>query len=400
MKNILMLTPIYPADDIEKGSTPVVHYFTKEWVKLGYNVVVMHYVVNFPSFLVFLLRPFFKLISSKEGYAVRSHCVKYREYQLDGVSVCRIPLFKYRPHSRYSEKEILKAVSKTLDYCSKRNFIPDQICAHWVNPSFDIMHRLKGIFKVPTCYVAHDTGKDLLKLYRDEVNSFINETDVIGYRSAHIKELFEKNFNCSEKKNFMCYSGIPEDFLALPQKTKNFDHVLNFIFVGSLIERKYPAEIIPAVKAAYGNEKFTITYIGKGEEQKKIQCYAKKFNCEENICLHGYLDRKKVVEELCKNDVFIMISRKETYGLVYLEAMAAGCIVIASKNEGFDGIIQDGKNGFICNAGDIDNLTMIIKRIKKMSPKDLFLISQNAMKTASLLTDEKVAKNYLASNGL
>ena len=37
-----------------------------------------------------------------------------------------------------------------------------------------------------------------------------------------------------------------------------------------------------------------------------------------------------------------MISELETFGLVYIEAMAAGCITIASRNEGFDGIIKDG----------------------------------------------------------
>lgn len=35
MKRILVLTPVYPAQDIPKTDTPVVHYFTREWVKMG-----------------------------------------------------------------------------------------------------------------------------------------------------------------------------------------------------------------------------------------------------------------------------------------------------------------------------------------------------------------------------
>ena len=42
-----------------------------------------------------------------------------------------------------------------------------------------------------------------------------------------------------------------------------------------------------------------------------------------------------------------MISQGEAFGLVYLEAMARGCITIASRGEGFDGIIKDGINGFL-----------------------------------------------------
>lgn len=33
VRNILLLTSIYPATDFEKDVTPVVHYFAKEWVK-------------------------------------------------------------------------------------------------------------------------------------------------------------------------------------------------------------------------------------------------------------------------------------------------------------------------------------------------------------------------------
>ena len=51
-----------------------------------------------------------------------------------------------------------------------------------------------------------------------------------------------------------------------------------------------------------------------------------------------------------------MISKNEAFGLVYLEAMLAGCIV-ASRN-GIDGIIIDGYNGFLCD--------MVIKGIEEV----------------------------------
>ncbi len=48
----------------------------------------------------------------------------------------------------------------------------------------------------------------------------------------------------------------------------------------------------------------------------------------------------------------VMNSRNEAFGLVYFEAMARGCIIITSRKEGFDGIIQDGVNGFLFKASD------------------------------------------------
>ena len=75
--------------------------------------------------------------------------------------------------------------------------------------------------------------------------------------------------------------------------------------------------------------------------------------------------------------------------------MARGCITIASRDEGFDGIIQDDVSGFLCKAGDTDELAEILFRIKEMPQTELQTICNRAIKTAHVLTDENVASNYL-----
>ena len=92
-----------------------------------------------------------------------------------------------------------------------------------------------------------------------------------------------------------------------------------------------------------------------------------------------------------------MISEEETFGLVYLEAMSMGCITIASRNEGMEGIIEDGVNGFLCKAGDENELASIIDSINAMSQDNINRISQNAIATARKLTDSKVAEDYIQS---
>src|SRR5690554_5619422 len=117
MKNILVLTPIYPAKDIPKGSTPVVHYFTKEWAKMGYNVVVIHYNVNFPEVIYRIAKPFAKQLSSFFGSQIVTNKTLQKDYIIDDVKVKRIPLIKYWPHTRYSKSQIDKAYKATIKYC-------------------------------------------------------------------------------------------------------------------------------------------------------------------------------------------------------------------------------------------------------------------------------------------
>ena len=280
-----------------------------------------------------------------------------------------------------------------MEYCAKEDFKPDVIVSHWVNPQMEIMHRLKEIYNVPTCFVAHDTGDDLKGIYKNEAGAYIGETDLFGYRSDSIRRRFESYFNCSDKPSFQCYSGIPTKYVEDIHRSVNERN--SIIFVGSLIERKHPLTVVRAAEKVYGQGEFKITFIGTGPEDKSIEKEARKLNMSDCIHLMGRIPRNEVVKQMDDHTLFVMISHNETFGLVYLKAMARGCITIASRDEGFDGIIQDGINGFLCKAGDKAELVSILNRIKHMPQNELQRISDNAVSTAQQLTDESVAADYL-----
>ena len=109
----------------------------------------------------------------------------------------------------------------------------------------------------------------------------------------------------------------------------------------------------------------------------------------------GKIPRDEITAQYDKAQCMIMISKGEAYGLVYLEAMARGCITIASRGEGFDGVIIDGVNGFLCAPGDYQELVGIIERINLLSVEEKNCISKNAIETAKRLTDYNVAKMYI-----
>lgn len=392
-KRVLVVTPVYPADDIPKTDTPVVHYFTREWVKMGYEVKVIHCVTNFPNIFYYLIKPFRDLIGSYEGYVIRDHPYVDKEYELEGVHVKRIAMTKMKPHSRYSKKVINATIFKIEKFCEINNFCPDVIIGHWLNPSIEIMPELKHKFHCLTCYVAHWTNKRTV--YGDRLINYLNDIDVIGFRSIFIREQFLNVYKV-KKPSFLCYSGIPSSYLD-DTFSKDFSTIKDFIYVGTMIARKCPAQIIPALSNAFGQDPFTMLYIGTGEQLSKAKKNAIRYKVEQNVQFLGRQDRDVIINLLMKSQVFIMISIEETFGLVYLEAMAMGCITIASRNGGFDGIIKDGVNGFLCEEGNENELSDIIKHIRTMSEAELLIISKRAMETATELTDKRVAKNYIDS---
>ena len=129
--------------------------------------------------------------------------------------------------------------------------------------------------------------------------------------------------------------------------------------------------------------------------KKKIITTAKKLNKLSHIKFHGQLSHEEIKNVLFDTDCFIMLSKNETLGLVYLEAMAMGCITICSKNEGVDGIIVHGVNGFLCEEGNVVELAELIVTIRQLSIEERRQISNNAIDTMSSFSTLEVAKIYL-----
>lgn len=66
----------------------------------------------------------------------------------------------------------------------------------------------------------------------------------------------------------------------------------------------------------------------------------------------GYLQGMELASAFASADAFIFPSRTETLGLVLLEAMAAGCPVVAANSGGIPDIVTDGENGYLFDPTD------------------------------------------------
>lgn len=395
-KNILVLTTAYAGEEFYY-QTPVVHYFVKEWVKMGYNVRVVHNLTIFPKIYYKIAKPISNWISHKAGFKINLKRLSENvDYELDHVAISRLPILKYMPHGRFLKKEIKKQTFKITSVNTKYGFVPDVIIGHGVNPQIELINDLKEIYDATTCLIVHEGGSKFLRLFNKECVALLKGIDIIGYRSIPIKEKFQENFG-SFQKSFICSSGIPPVFLDNSKRKKYENRLHNFVFVGSLIERKKPKSLIPAILKNYPENDFSITYIGLGPLEAKIKSLITHHKIESQVKLLGQLPRTEISNVLRQMDCFIMIASNETFGLVYLEAMAAGCITICAKKDGIDGIIVHGINGFLCEAGNIDELAKLIKHINELPIKEKQQIADNAIQTASKYSDYNAAAAYIKS---
>ena len=241
--------------------------------------------------------------------------------------------------------------------------------------------------------VIHSDARIIGKMCGDKLKEIVDSIDVWGFRSSDIKNKFEHLYGKVDT-SFICHSGIPVNNVNPPER-KFEKGIRKFLYVGLLIPRKHPDILVKALNDAYKGEDFHITFIGEGIERKKLEYLVKKLNLADKVSLPGRIPRKDVFKLMQESDCFIMLSSPETFGLVYLEAMSMGCITIGSRGEGIDGIIQHGKNGFLCKAGDEKELSVLLKNISRFSGDELHAVSNNAIQTVSELTDDKVAQRYI-----
>lgn len=392
MKNILMLTTLYPADDVKfLNNTAVCHFFAKEWANMGYSVRVVFFYNLFPFYYYPLLRLLNKTIANKSGISVLDkYLPSEHSYTMDGVKITRIPIKKSRPGGLHKQDSIGKAAERIKEILQSEGFAPDLIVSHFLHPSLEVINILKKTYNVPTAISLH--GKE--RVYSEDTAKKLEAIDYVGYRCHPIGCCFEKLYG--KKPNFFCFSGVPQEYIV--DSAHDFTNgVHNFIYVGSLIDRKHPSCLVPAISNVMKNDNFSIIYVGDGAQKSVIEKLAEQNGCKDKLVFTGRINREGVTKELDKADVFIMLSTDETFGLVYLEAMARGCIVIASKDEGMDGIIEHGVNGFLCKDGDADELAKVLAEIKVMTPEQLKSISVAGLETARRMTDKKMAKEYITS---
>lgn len=131
--------------------------------------------------------------------------------------------------------------------------------------------------------------------------------------------------------------------------------VTNFIYVGRLSEEKNLKYLIEVFN---GLPNLKLNIVGYGPQEKMLKSMAYT-----NIIFHGAIANKDLPKYYQANDVFILPSTSEPWGLVVEEALNNGLPVIVSNNVGCATEIINESNGIVFNLAETDS---VIKSIDKM----------------------------------
>lgn len=174
---------------------------------------------------------------------------------------------------------------------------------------------------------------------------------LIGVSQATVKRIKEKR-NIKQDVKFI-YNGLYNKERKQYYDT-NFLKLLNVGYLGSIKNQEMILKALEIViNKGYKNIK--IYFVGKEGEKNylnKLKQLSTTLKLEDYVSFEGYKANLFEYYENC--NIFVLSSLVESLPMVILEAMSVGMPVIATNVGGTDEQIQDGTNGFIIPADDIN----------------------------------------------
>lgn len=315
--------------------------------------------------------------------------------------------------NRFGEYISRKFQRKLAKYIIKNNV--DAVISYDTNSTvlFEILKE-----KAPNVYRimdnAHPNRHYLYYSYQENINCcgpFLHTLEACGYiTNLSIAEKFGYEAKLathhivasSYSEKALMFDKVPqESIFKIPygvDKNKfvepNREYVdgkLNVLFMGEVNQRKGIRQLLEAAKTINSKD-IVVSIVGAGADH----CSELYEPYKDYVNLLGYVPFEELLHQLSTNHVFVFPTMGEGFGLVLLEAMAAGIVPITTDNCAGRDIVDDGVNGFIIPVGDSDAI------VEKMNwcathPSELSQMSKGACEKAKHFTWERYEEGIVGS---
>mgnify|MGYP006339999121 CR=1 FL=1 len=249
--------------------------------------------------------------------------------------------------------------------------IPDILYAHYLQyMRYALYIRNKG--NIPLVGIEHwsEMGYNQIKPHILKVaqNTYPHIDSLITVSSSLRENILN---HTSLNSAYIVNNIVGKEFNFIPKRQ---DDTLSIITTGSLIHRKGFDLLIEALSQINPilSPNWKLRIVGKGELKNALQNLINAKNLQEHIYLVGSKNKLEIVEILQNSDLFVLPSRSETFGVVYIEAMACGLPIIATDCGGPRDIVTP-KNGLLIPNEDTsalaDAILYMVKNINKYDRK-------------------------------
>ncbi len=276
-----------------------------------------------------------------------------RAFVLDGIPVWYSALPAGRAFGRVSLALEDKAAALLWERIDRDGWRPEVVHSHF-GASLLPGAKERG---VPRVYTEHDSGTNLACPPPEEL-ARERETYALADRLLCVSRPLQSSIRRNTGAEAEVVPNIVDTAcFSRPVPPASEGGGFRFAAVGSLIKRKGFDLLLDAMGALRQKGLCPkLTIIGQGEEEPALRERAGALGVSPQIEFMGFRPRNEIAEIFHGSDAFVLPSRRETFGVVYVEAMAAGLPVIASCCGGPEDFITEN-NGILIPVEDTEALS-------------------------------------------
>lgn len=183
---------------------------------------------------------------------------------------------------------------------------------------------------------------------------------------------------------------------SVKNQSKVQDESNTILYVGRLEKRKGVKYLVQAYELLKKeNPEFKLVIAGNGPDRSKLESYVEDNDIEDVVFL-GYVDEQTKLDLLRSSAIFCSPALYgESFGIVLLEAMASGCVVVAGNNSGYEGVMKD--TGQVSLVNPKDNIEFARRLVMLSKNKEYRKVWRAwAEKEVSKYDYDKIVDQYMA----
>ncbi|MDA8698011.1 glycosyltransferase family 4 protein [Rhodopirellula sp.] len=237
---------------------------------------------------------------------------------------------------------------------------------------------IKKTRRIPFYCFIHGEDINVAKTSRELItatNFVLKSADRLIANSNFSRNLLINDWGVADSKTRVLHPGVDTQKFSHVKQRNARDGTLKLLTVGRLQRRKGQDTVIkalPELTKIFPDVSYTIA--GGGEDLGRLQNLAEQLGVENRVNFLGSFEDSELPSIYGAHDVFILANRDEGhdvegFGIVLVEAQAAGLPIIAGNSGGTSDTFSDGETGFLIDAETceplVKALTTQLNTVKK-----------------------------------
>lgn len=281
---------------------------------------------------------------------------------------------------------------KSLFLCIFKHY--DYLYAHYLSHCALLIKLIKKI-KPQIKIIVNVHGNDVVpedehdEMFIPLVKSTLPLIDLCIVPSSYYQGIMINDYKLDSKiVKIFPSGGINFDIFKRQENAKEKLHLVQnkkcIGYIGRYEKRKGWEVFLKAISLLNNINDYQVVMVGVGEEEDQANELIKEYHLEKIIKKYPMQTQKELALFYSAIDIFCFPTyrKSDSLGLVGLEAMACGSVVIASNMAGPTSYIKNQENGYFFKPRDPNDLSDKIEKVLSLNNEELDILKKNALKTA------------------